>query len=101
MTFDEKRRLAVQRELELMRESVRRFDQVVADAQAQAREFRESVTRLESIQTGEDNLDQAIDDLDKLFGRGIYDKALENANPGFRGTMAALDNVVSILDKSK
>ncbi len=96
MNTNEKRRLAVQRELELMRESVRRFDQVVADAQAQAREFRECVTRLEDVHKGEDRLDQAIDDLDKLTGRGQY---FEQANPGFKGTVEMVDNVFSILEK--
>lgn len=100
MTNEEKRRLAVAREIELLRETVKSFDQVVLEAQNLARECRESLARFESIQAEDERLDQAIDALDQLTGRGKYADTLtqanRNANPQFRAMVALCDNVFPI-----
>ena len=102
MTYDEKRKLAVERELVELRKCVRAFDHVVADAQRLAAELSDGVTRLESIQAEDqasvckvpgcnqtarpdmgvctgcnesgalDDIDEKIDNLDRMMGRGRY-----------------------------
>jgi hypothetical protein len=71
MTNDEKRRLAVQHEIKRLRETVKSFDRVVADAQALAAEMRDAAERFTSIAV-QDDIDSKIDRLDRLSGRGIY-----------------------------
>lgn len=66
MTNEEKRKLAVERELELLRKTVAGFDAVVEQAQELALDLRAQATRLHFI---ENDVDAKLADLDRLMGR--------------------------------
>ena len=94
MTNDEKRKLAIARELDELRKCVRNFDEVVESARRLADDCRDSLARFQAIER-ETVIDEKIDDLDKLTGRGIY-----RSNNDFLGTMSILDNVL-LLNRKK
>ena len=62
MTYEEKKRLAVQRELVELRKISRALDRLVV-------EFHDGVNRLEKIADDERLVDEKINALDALFGR--------------------------------
>ncbi len=83
MTHSEKIALATARELEILRESVNRFDQAIADSHTAASDARQALIRLEAIQEDEKKLDEKIAELDEMTGRGSYAEAFDAAFPKF------------------
>lgn len=69
MTHDEKRKLAIARELDELRRISRSLDLIVADAQKQAEELRAAATRMQRIADEERQVDQAIADLERLHSQ--------------------------------
>ncbi len=78
MTNEEKRKMAVARELEELRKTVQSFDSVVESARRLADDCRESARRLEAIER-EQEIDEKIENLDRLMERGKYAPTLVQA----------------------
>jgi predicted translin family RNA/ssDNA-binding protein len=105
MTHSEKIALATARELEILRESVNRFDQAIADSHLAASDARQALIRLESIQEDEKKLDEKIAELDELTGRGSYAEAFDAAFPEFPSIRPSLktaaDNIQGFGDLAR
>lgn len=71
MNESEQRALATQRELEELSKIVKGFADLAADARRQADELADSFARLDKLRR-EADIDQKVDDLDRIFGRGRY-----------------------------
>lgn len=66
MNFEEKRRLAIQAEIQKLRAVARSFERLVAQAQAEVRELNDAARRFESIAAAEEIIDTKIEDLENL-----------------------------------
>lgn len=66
MTFEEKRRLAIQAEIQKLRAVARSFENLVRQVQAEAAEFRHAAMRFEVIAEAEEILDTKIQGLEAL-----------------------------------
>ena len=91
MTPEEKRNLAVERELRELALVVDKFEALVLDARDCARLCRESYERMLAVQAESEQIDNAIERLDSLA------ETRRNRRPDIFGLRDALENIATPL----